>query len=97
MGLKAQDPIALEGEGLADYLRANHSLYMDLAGASYYLTDVNDHYWRVQDTSQKNEKGHYVDASEPVATLAEFLADPAFDGKTLAEVAPEATFYASEK
>ena len=47
MGLKAQDPIALEGEGLADYLRANHSLYMDLAGATYSLTGVNDHYWRV--------------------------------------------------
>lgn len=97
MGQKAQDPIVLEGDELGTYLRANHSLYMDLAGASYYLTDVNDHFWRVQDVAQKNDKGHYVDISEPVATVTEFLADPVFDGKSLQEVQGEATFFASEK
>ena len=97
MGQKAQDPIALGADELESYLRANHSLYMDLAGSSYYLTDVNDHYWRAQDVAQKNDKGHYVDVSEPVPTVAEFLADPVFDGKSLAEVRGEATFYASVK
>lgn len=97
MGQKAQDPIALKGDELATYLRANHSLYMDLAGSSYYLTDVNDHYWRVQDVAQKNDKGHYVDVSEPVPTVTEFLAVPAFDGRSLAEVQDQATFYPSEK
>lgn len=99
MGKKAQDPIVLEGEGLSSHLRTNHAVYMDYAGASYYLTDVNDHYWRVQDTSQLNEKGHYVDASEPVATVSEFLAMPlpVFEGKSIADVQADATFYASEK
>ena len=97
MGKKAQDPIALEGEDLPNYLRANHSVYMDYDGKSYYLTDVNDHYWRVQDTAQLNEKGHYVDFSEPVATLTEFLGMPTFDDKSIADIQAQATFYASEK
>jgi hypothetical protein len=97
MGMKASDPIDLKGDALESYLRMNHSIYMDLAGASYYLTDVNDHYWRVQDTAQLNEKGHYVDISEPVATVSEFMRTPAFNGKSLAEVQDEATFYPSEK
>ncbi|MEE8715551.1 MAG: CDP-alcohol phosphatidyltransferase [Coriobacteriales bacterium] len=97
MGKKASDPIDLQGEALANYLRTNHSIYMDLVGASYYLTDVNDHYWRVQDTAQLNDKGHYVDVSEPVATVSEFMAAPAFDGRSLAEVAEQATFFPSIK
>lgn len=99
MGKKAQDPIVLEGEGLSSHLLANHAVYMDYEGASYYLTDVNDHFWRVQDTSELNDKGHYVDASEPVATLSEFLAMPlpVLGGKSVADVQADATFYASEK
>ena len=99
MGKKAQDPIVLAGEDLPGHLRANHAVYMDYAGASYYLTDVNDHYWRVQDTSRLNDKGHYVDASEPVPTLSEFLAMPlpVFDGQSIEDVQAGATFYASER
>lgn len=99
MGKKAQDPIVLEGEALVDHLRANHAVFMDYAGASYYLTDVNDHFWRVQDTAQLNDKGHFVDASEPVATLSDFLAMPlpVLDGKSVADVQADAMFYASEK
>lgn len=99
MGKKAQDPIVLEGEDLSKHLLANHAVYMDYADASYYLTDVNDHFWRVQDTSQLNDKGHYVDASEPVATLSEFLAMPlpVLGDKSVADVQADATFYASEK
>lgn len=99
MGKKAAEPIDLHGDALATYLHANHSVFMDYAGGSYYLTDVNDHYWRVQDTTQLNEKDHFVDVSEPVATVGEFIADkPAvFDGKSLEEIQAEATFYPSVK
>ncbi len=97
MGKKAEDPIQLEGDELEQYLRTNHSVYMDVAGKSYYLTDVNDHYWRVQDTAQLNDKGHYVDVSEPVATVSEFVDSPAVDGKTINELQAQATFYPSIK
>ena len=97
MGKKAVEPIELFGDELVNYLRVNHSVYMDVEDKSYYLTDVNDHYWRAQATDQFNDKGHYVDISEPVPTLSEFLADPAIDGKSVSELAPTATFYASEK
>ena len=70
---------------------------MDYAGASYYLTDANENYWRVQDTAVLNDKGHYTDVTSPLARVEEFLAVPAVDGKSVADMAPEATFYASEK
>lgn len=97
MGQKAQEPIEITIEELPTYLRKNHSVFMDLGDKSYYLTDVNDHFWRVQDTSQINEKGHFTDASELVATVDDFLALPAIDGKTVLEVYPGAVFFASEK
>lgn len=79
------------------YLRSNHSAYVEVGGATYYLTDVNDHQWRAQDTTRKNDKDHYVDCSELVPTVTEFLEVPFHEGKSLTEVFPEATFYASEK
>ena len=57
MGTKAVDALEISFEDMPMYLRAKHSVYMDVNGASYYLTDVNDRYWRAQDTSRKNEKG----------------------------------------
>ena len=51
----------------------------------------------MQDTSQINEKGHFTDVSELVATVDDFLALPAIDGKTVLEVYPDAVFFASEK
>ena len=97
MGLKAQEPMLVDIEELPSYLRAQHSVYMDLGDTSYYLTDVNDHFWRVQSTEQLNDKGHYTDLTEPVSTLDEFLAMPAIDGKSILDLASEATFYASVK
>lgn len=97
MGLKASDPIDLAGDQLESYLRANHSVYMELDGKTYYLTDVNDHYWRVQDTETLNDKGHYVDLSEPVPTVSDFMTSPAFDGLTLEQVRGEAAFFPSVK
>lgn len=97
MGLKAEEVLDISLDDLSTYLRMNHSVYMDVEGASYYLTDVNEHYWRAQDTTQLNEKGHYVDASELVPTVNEFLAIAFIDGKTIPEVFDQATFYASVK
>lgn len=97
MGQKAQEPIQIAAEELSTYLRSRHSVYMDVDGKSYYLTDVNDHFWRVQDTAVLNEKGHYCDVSEPVQSVDEFLGSPTIDGKTIVELFDQATFYASEK
>ena len=44
---------------------------------------MNDRYWRAQDTAKLNEKGHYVDASELVPTVSEFLTLPFIDGKSV--------------
>ena len=98
MGQKAADALAITKEELPNYLRANHSVYMDVDGSSYYITDANDIYWRVQDTSQLNEKAHYVDCSELIATLSEFLDLPFGEaGKSVNDLFDQATFFASEK
>ncbi|WP_139653710.1 CDP-alcohol phosphatidyltransferase [Raoultibacter phocaeensis] len=97
MGQKATEELDVSFDELPMYLRAHHSAYMEVEGKLYYLTDVNDRYWRAQDTAQLNEKGHYVDASELVPTIGEFMALPFIDGKTIEEVFDKAVFYASEK
>ncbi len=97
MGQKATEELDVSFDELPMYLRAHHSAYMEVEGTLYYLTDVNDGYWRAQDTSQLNDKGHYVDASELVQTIGEFMALPFADGKTIEEVFDKAAFYASEK
>ena len=98
MGMKAEEKLDISIDELRTYLHANHSVYMDVDGASYYLTDVNDRYWRVQDTSKLNEKNHYVDCSELVPTLSEFLDLPFGEaGKSIHQLFEEADFYASVK
>jgi len=97
MGIKAAEAIEISFDELPMYLRVNHSAYMEVGGESYYLTDVNDNYWRVQDTATLNEKGHFVDCSELVTTVNEFISLPFKDGKSIADLFEEATFYASEK
>ena len=97
MGTKAAEALDVSFDELPTYLHAKHSVYMEVDGATYYLTDVNDQYWRAQDTTKLNEKGHYVDASELVPTLSEFLTLPFADGKSIADVFDKATFYASKK
>ena len=82
MGTKAAEALDVSFDELPTYLHAKHSVYMEVDGATYYLTDVNDQYWRAQDTTKLNEKGHYVDASELVPTLSEFLTLPFADGRT---------------
>ena len=98
MGMKAEEKLEISFDELTTYLHAHHSVYMDVHGASYYLTDVNDRYWRVQDTSKMNEKNHYVDCSELVPTISEFLSLPCGEeGKSFQELFDEAEGHASVK
>ena len=97
MGVKATEVLEVSYDDLPVYLHANHPVYMDVAGETYYLTDVNDRYWRVQDTTQLNDKGHYVDCSELVPTISEFLELPFADGKSVKDLFDTAIFYASVK
>ena len=97
MGNKAAEALDVTLDDLKPYLHAHHSVYMEVDGDTYYLTDVNDRYWRVQRTDELNEKGHYVDASELVPTLSEFLDLPFKDGESVSDLFDRATFFASEK
>ena len=98
MGMKAEEKLDITADDLRTYLHANHSVYMDVSDASYYLTDANDRYWRVQDTSKKNEKDHYVDCSELVPTISEFLSLPfGEENKSIMDLFDQAEFYASIK
>ena len=97
MGVKSTESLEISYDELPTYLHAHHSVYMDVDGATYYLTDVNDRYWRVQNTAELNEKGHYVDCSDLVPTLSEFLDLPFLHGKSVADLFDEAVFFASEK
>lgn len=97
MGAKADEVLEITYEELPTYLHANHSAYMEVDGDLYYLTDVNDRYWRVQDTTQKNDKNHYVDCSPLVPTISEFLELPFREGKSIKDVFDDAVFFASVK
>ena len=95
MGKKAAEALDIHYEELADYLHKNHSVYMKVGNDVYYLTDVNYEAWRAQDTSIRNSKNHFVDCSDLVPTVDEFLALPFVNGHTIKDVFPSATFYAS--
>lgn len=96
MGVKADTELSISFDELRNYLHSKHAVYMDHPEGSYYLTDVNDRYWRVQDTTKLNEKNHYTDCSELVPTIGEFLNLPFHHhGKTISEMFDEATFYES--
>lgn len=98
MGRQAEDALELTYDELFSYLRANHSAYMTVGETTYYVTDVNDHYWRAQDVNQLNDKGHYVDCSDLVYLLDEFLALPFLpEEKSINDVFDDAVFYASVK
>lgn len=97
MGKKAQEALDLNFEELADYLHANHSIYMKSGNTFYYLTDANFEAWRAQDTSKRNHKNHFVDCSDLVPTLDEFLALPFIAGHSIKDVFDTLTFYPSVK
>ena len=96
MGRKAEQPLELTFDDLYTHLRANHSVYMEYDGKLYYITDVNNHHWRVQDTTILNEKGHYTDCSELVYLLNDFLSLSLLGDKSIRDIFPDCTFYASE-
>lgn len=97
MGKCAEEALEITPEELSDYLRRNHSIFMQVGDTLYYLTDVNSHEWRAQDTKVLNDKGHFTDCSDLVFLVDEFLALPFIDDeKSVNDVASEATFFASE-
>lgn len=95
MGLQAEETLEVTNfDDFSNYLRANTRVFMEVAGSTYYLTHT-DGYWRAQDCSKKNEKDHFVDCSDLVATLDEFLSLAWLDGKNVEDVFADAKFYRS--
>lgn len=97
MGKKAAEALDIDYDELADYLHAHHSVYMQVDSDVYYLTDANYEAWRAQDTSLRNSKNHFVDCSDLVNTVDEFLALPFVNGQTIKDVFSHARFYESIK
>ena len=97
MGKKAAEALEINYDELDEYLHKNHSVYMRVDNNVYYLTDVNFEAWRAQDTSRRNSKNHFIDCSELVPTVSEFLSLPVVHGKTIKDVFDSAKFYASTK
>lgn len=97
MGKKSDEVLDINYDQLADYLHTHHSVYMKVDNDVYYLTDANYEAWRAQDTSLRNAKNHFVDCSELVATVNEFLMLGFINGKTIKDVFSSATFYPSLK
>ena len=95
MGKKAQEVLKISYEELIDYLHVNHSIYMRFGSKVYYITDANENYWRAQDTSIRNHKNHFVDCSDLVPTLGEFMSLRFANGHTIEEVFDQSQFYAS--
>lgn len=94
MGVMAQEKLEIGPEGLEGYLRSATRVFAKVGEDTFYVTHT-DGYWRVQDCSKLNEKGHFTDCSELVPTVDEVLNLPALGGKTLLEVAETAEFFES--
>lgn len=94
MGLKAEEPLEIDFEGLEGYLRSKTRVFMDVDGGHYYVTHT-DGYWRVQDCTTLNDKGRFTDCSELVATMPELIDLPWHDGKSIRDLFDSATFYES--
>ena len=84
MGKKDVEALEITIDELPTYLHTNHAVYMEVADGLYYLTDVNDRYWRAQDTNQFNEKGHY-DGRSVTDLFAEATFYASGDGKDMPE------------
>ncbi|MFR7746195.1 MAG: CDP-alcohol phosphatidyltransferase [Eggerthellaceae bacterium] len=99
MGRQSDEALELSTvDDLVAYLMGAHSAYMQYETLTYYLTDANDIYWRAQDTNQLNEKGHFVDCSDLVASVRDFVDLPFIEGEqSIRDVFPDSTFYASVK
>ena len=74
MGRQSDEALQLaDADELVNYLMGAHCAYMQWRELTYYLTDANDIYWRAQDTNELNDKGHFPDCSELVASVREFV------------------------
>ena len=92
MGVQAEEVLEVGSfDEFANYLRANTRVFMELGDKTYYLTHT-DGYWRAQDCSELNDKGHFVDCSELVPTLNELLGLAWLDGKSVEDVFADAKF-----
>ena len=80
-----------EMESFYDYQlnRVITCVAMKVGSDVYYLTDVNYEAWRAQDTSRRNSKNHFVDCSELVSTVSEFLSLPFIHDGQRVHQAPE--------
>lgn len=95
MGVQAEEVLEVGSfDEFANYLRANTRVFMELGDKTYYLTHT-DGYWRAQDCSELNDKGHFVDCSELVPTLNELLGLTWLGGKSVEDVFADAKFYKS--
>lgn len=95
MGLQAEETLEIaDFDELSNYLRAHTRVFMEVEGKTFYLTHT-DGYWRAQDCSVMNDKGHFTDCSDLVSTLSEFMALKWLDGKSVEEVYGDAKFYKS--
>jgi hypothetical protein len=94
MGLQAEETLDINYDQFIDYLRAHTRVFFEVDGKTYYLTHT-DGYWRAQDCSKLNDKGHFTDCTELVSTLSEFLGLDWLDGKTIEDVFDRAKLYKS--
>lgn len=94
MGVMATEELEIGPDQLEDYLRSTTRVFAKVGEGTYYVTHT-DGYWRVQDCDRMNEKNHFTDCSELVPTLHEVLYLPCIEGRSLSDVAEEATFYES--
>ena len=97
MGRQSDEALQLaDADELVNYLMGAHCAYMQWRELTYYLTDANDIYWRAQDTNELNDKGHFPDCSELVASVREFVDLPFLDEKhSIREVFPGAGYACS--
>ena len=94
MGMKASEQLPMTFEELLGYLRSTTRVFMDVQDREFYITHT-DGYWRVQDCAVLNDRGHFTDCTELVTMLPELVELPWLDGKSIHDLTPAATFYAS--
>ncbi len=94
MGKMAEETVEIGPDTLDGYLRANTRVFAKVGEDTYYVTHT-DGYWRIQDCAKLNDKGHFTDCSDLVPTVGEVVNLPFHYGRSLLDVASEATFYPS--
>lgn len=94
MGKMAEEAVEIGPDTLDGYLRSNTRVFAKVGEDTYYVTHT-DGYWRIQDCAKLNDKGHFTDCSDLVPTVGEVVNLPFHYGRSLLDVASEATFYPS--